>query len=272
MPLSTQRVRFCKWSCSFSRNKNFFISYPKSGRTWARFLVDDYKTRLYNLSVKNVFKAERRLRLRHHVEWTHLAGFQQNPYYAMTPTNLELLRRTPCVFMTRNFHATLASAWFQVTERLGIPLADKDAFLNGSRHGIMHIIAFHNTWIELEKDIPNVTYVSYANLKANTRDEFIRILNALGLPVEEPLVSATLEAGSFDHMKLLANSDAYRGTPLAPTDSSNPNSAKVRSASTGGYRSVFSDDQNSFIAEMIDRFFLGRDDPRFSECVRHETR
>jgi hypothetical protein len=272
MSLSTQRVKFSKWSCAFSRRKNFFISYPKSGRTWVRFLVNDYKTRLYQLSIPNIFMAERRLRLKHHVQWTHLAGFQRNPYYAMTPTNLELLHRTPCVFMTRNFYATLASAWFQVTERLGIPLADKDAFLNGSRHGVMHIIAFHNTWIELEKDLPDVTYVSYAKLKADMRGEFRCILEALGLPIDEALVSASLEAGSFDNMKSLAESDAYKGTPLAPTDSSNPNSAKVRSGSSGGYRTVFSDEQNAFITEMIDRFFIGRDDPRFAECVRHESR
>lgn len=136
------RIKFRKWACSFSEQKNFFISYPKSGRTWVRFLVNAYKTKLYKIEVRNVFEAERKLRLKHHVEWTHLAGHQKNAYYAMRPENLGLLRKTPCVFMMRNFHATLASAWFQVTQRLGVDLKDKDSFLCGTRHGLMHIIAF----------------------------------------------------------------------------------------------------------------------------------
>ncbi|HSP43109.1 MAG TPA: sulfotransferase domain-containing protein [Luteolibacter sp.] len=272
MALAIQHVKFCKRACHLSRSKTFFVSYPKSGRTWVRFLVDDYKTRLYGLKVKNVFKAERRLRLRHHVEWTHLAGFQRNPYHAMTPDNLDLLRRTPCVFMTRNFHATLASAWFQVTQRLGVPLADKDAFLHGTCHGIMHLIAFHNMWLDLERELPQVTYVSYARLRNDTRAEFIRILEALRLPVDPAKVDATLEAGTFERMKQLAASEVYQGTPLAPTDHANPDSAKVRSGSSGGYRTVFSDEQNRFISDMIARFFTGRDDPRFAECVNPETR
>jgi hypothetical protein len=54
---------------------------------------------------------------------------------------------------------------------------------------------------------------------------------------------------------------------LAPTDPSNPDSAKVRSASSGGYRKVFTEDQISYINETIEHHFVGLKDPRFAECV-----
>ena len=260
-------VKFCKRSCYFSAKKNFFISYPKSGRTWARFMVDAYKAQLYGVEVRNVFKAERKLRLKHHVEWTHLAGHQRNPYCAMMPENISLLEQTSCVFMIRNIHATLASAWFQVTERLGVSLDDKDSFLNGTEHGIMHIISFYNTWIEIEKRVPQVSYISYDRLRNQTRSEFVEMLKALDLPIDNSVVESTLDMGSFENMKKLAISDEYVGTPLAPADRSNPDSAKVRSGTSGGYRDVFSEEQITFINQMIDRFFVGRDDPRFVECL-----
>jgi len=260
-------VTFCKRSCYFSRKKNFFISYPKSGRTWVRFLVDAYKAKLYQLNVPNVFKAERKLRLKHHVEWTHLAGHQKNAYYAMRPDNISLLEKTPCVFMLRNFHATLASAWFQVTQRLGVALGDKDSFLFGTRHGLMHIISFYNNWIEIEARLGAVRYVSYQKLKSDTEREFIHILESLALPVDEAVVCETLQMGTFENMKRLGASKAYEGTPLAPADRSNPDSAKVRSASAGGYREVFTESQIDYINETIRRHFVGFEDPRFSECI-----
>jgi hypothetical protein len=264
-------VKFCKRSCYFSAKKNFFISYPKSGRTWVRFMVDAYKAQFYGVEVRNVFKVERKLRLKHHVEWTHLAGHQRNPYFAMIPQNLELLERTHCVFMIRNFHATLASAWYQVTERLGLSLEDTDSFLQGTQFGVMHIISFYNAWIELEKRIPQVAYISYSNLKDETRSEFTKVLKALDLPIDESLVESTLKMSSFDQMKQLALSEEYVGTPLAPTDATRPESAKVRSATSRGYKGVFSEEQIGFINEMVDRFFVGRNDPRFAECIEELT-
>ena len=53
MELKNYRVRFCKMGCYLAPKKNFFISYPKSGRTWVRFLVDAYKAELYGLKITN---------------------------------------------------------------------------------------------------------------------------------------------------------------------------------------------------------------------------
>ena len=51
-----------------------FVSYPKSGRTWVRFMVDSYLADLHGIPVSNVFQVERRLDPRWRIEWTHLTG------------------------------------------------------------------------------------------------------------------------------------------------------------------------------------------------------
>lgn len=268
--VNNHNIRFRKWICYFSKRKNFFISYPKSGRTWARFLVNSYKSKLYRTELENVFEVERELRLKHHVEWTHLGGHQKNAYYAMRPENVSLLGKTPCVFMLRNFHATLASAWFQVTQRLGVSLNDKDSFLFGTEHGLMHIISFYNSWIEIEPQIGEVGYVSYESLKTNTREEFTKILKLLGLPLDDTLIREALEMGTFENMKRLGASEAYAGTVLAPADRSNPDSAKVRSGSSSSFREVFTEAQINCINDCIERLFVGFRDPRFAECVNEK--
>lgn len=263
-------VRFSKWSSHFSKRRNFFISYPKSGRTWVRFLVNAYKAKLFRVDVPNIFKVERKLRLQHHVEWTHLAGHQKNAYYAMRPDNVALLKKTPCVFMIRNFHATLASAWFQVTERLGVSLDNTDSFLFGKEFGIMHMISFYNSWIEIAAQLEEVRYVSYEKLKTDTREEFAKILESLGLPLDEMLISETLEMGSFENMQRLGASEAYANTVLAPTNRSNPDSAKVRSGSAGSFRELFTDEQINCINEAIKKYFVGYKDPIFAECIKEK--
>lgn len=115
-----------------------------------------------------------------------------------------------------------------------------------------------------------VEQVSYERLQTNTRDEFILIIKSLGLSVDQTLVNETLEMGSFENMKRLGVSDAYAGTVLAPADRSNPDSAKVRSGSSGSYREVFSENQVDYINETIKRYFVGYGDPRYAECVEEK--
>ena len=190
------------------------------------------------------------------------------PLYAMEPRNVPLLQRTPCVFLLRNFYAVLASAYFEAAYRGRLVEPDPEKFLTGVRHGVMHLITYFNSWIELAEHLPSVTYFSYEALKSNTREELEKLVRVLNLPVRSDLLDQTVQAGGFENMKKLAASEAYQGTVLSPTDPGDPRSAKVRSGKASSYRDVFSKAQLEFVAEMIDRFFIGRDDSRFTSCIQ----
>ena len=69
-----------------------FISYPKSGRTWIRFMVNSYICKLNNLSFANVFHVEKLLAPEQAIIWSHLSGAMilNLPYYQL---NLEKIFR-----------------------------------------------------------------------------------------------------------------------------------------------------------------------------------
>lgn len=75
-----------------------FLSYPKSGRTWVRFMVDDYLCRLLAVPVPNVFEIEKLLAgTDRHIEWTHLTGamIMRRAYYEMGPIDVRQAEACP---------------------------------------------------------------------------------------------------------------------------------------------------------------------------------
>ena len=67
-----------------------FLSYPKAGRTWVRFMVDSYLCRLHELAVGNVFEAEEHPRQPVRIVWTHLtaAMLLKRHWWEMGPIQL----------------------------------------------------------------------------------------------------------------------------------------------------------------------------------------
>src|SRR5690349_7405005 len=99
-----------------------FLSYPKSGRTWVRFLVDAYLADLHGIPVANVFEVERRLDRRWRIEWEHLTGamIRLLPFDRVGEVDLARLDGRACVLLTRDPYATLASAYFQARDRVKV--------------------------------------------------------------------------------------------------------------------------------------------------------
>ena len=87
-----------------------FLSYPKSGRTWVRFMIDSYLVKRYGRSVQNVFAAEKDpVTLRHHrIKFTHLMGEEDLNYYELGGfKHRTLVPKSHAVLLTRNLYATL---------------------------------------------------------------------------------------------------------------------------------------------------------------------
>jgi hypothetical protein len=236
-----------------------FLSYPKSGRTWVRFMVDDYLARYYRRNLKNVFLAEKDLVVgRHHrILYTHFTD--RLDYYDMGSfeERSTLVPRSHCVLLTRNIYATLASSYHGVRYRYGRDFTPSE-FLRRPRVGAMKIISFYNLWVQLQREFLTTRVFSYETLRADTRGVFPQVLEALGIPLDLRLAEEVVEGSSFERLRELSESEAYRGTRLAPTDPANPKSYKVREAKPDGFRSVFSDEDVQYIKRVIDDVLLDK--------------
>jgi hypothetical protein len=250
-----------------------FLSYPKSGRTWARFMLNSYLCRLFELDCANVFEAEDRLKQQLHVEWTHLTGamVMRRHYWEMGPINLGNTSGGPWVLLTRNFRATLASAYFQARDRVRVFKGTPKQFIRDTRYGVIKLVAFYNLWEQIRPGLPRCAIISYESMLRDTQEQFEAILRALDIEIRDALVSRVIAESTFDHMKALSVTPAYRNTVLAPIDPDRPETFKVRQGGSDT-DSLFDDEDIAYIDAAVDHLFLAKDDPVYADCLGEPVR
>lgn len=245
-----------------------FLSTPKSGRTWVRFMIDLYLVKRYGRSVRNVFEAEWDpvIRRSHRIKFTHL--METLCYYELGSFKHRrtLVPESHVVLLTRNIYATLASAYNHVRHRLGRDVTPSE-FIREPKRGAIKTISFYNFWLQLRSEFLSAKVFSYEALKADPQGVFRQILEAVGVsPIDEQLLEEVVEQSTFAHLQELALTEAYKDTVLGPNDPAsthkadpaNKNSWKVRQGKTHGFREVFSEEDLQYIKRLIDDLLIDK--------------
>ncbi len=249
------------------------LSYPKSGRTWIRFMVNSYLTKTFDLSCPNVFDAEKQLINVHPIEWTHLTGamIAKRPYWAIGQWNIDdATRQTPWLVITRNFQATLASAYFQARDRIKVFTGTPSQFVRDPRYGITKIVSFYNQFEKLRLTLNTCQLFSYEQFTRDPQPQLTRMIQALGLDIDESLIDQVIEESSFENMKRLSVTPQYAGSVIAPTDPNRPETFKVRSAGQDK-KELFNADDIHHIDRVTDALFLHKNNPDYRECLGTPT-
>ncbi len=245
------------------------LSYPKSGRTWIRFMVDSYLCKTFKLSCPNVFDAEKQLKLVHPIEWTHISGamIAQRPYWSIGPWDFDdTLKQAPWLVLTRNFQATLASAYFQARDRIKVFTGSPSQFVRDPRYGAAKIVSFYNQFEVLRATLKTCHLFSYEEFTRDPQPQLRRMIEALGLNVDESMIDQVIQESSFENMKRLSITPQYAGSVIAPTDPNRPETFKVRSAGRDK-KELFNTDDLDYIDRVIDILFLHKDSPDYRECL-----
>lgn len=240
--------------------QHVFLSHPKSGRTWVRFMLDLYLMKKYGRSMQHVFEIEKDpfVHRRHRIKYTHFTD--QLPYYDMGnfKERATLVPKSHAVLLARNIYATLASGYCHVRYRIGQVITPGE-YLRGTKFGALKIITFYNLWLQLRKEFLSARVFSYEALKTDTEGVLRQILQAVGIkPVDEALLSGVVEESSFRRMQELSLSEAYKDTVLGPGDSKNQNSWKVREGKVDGFREIFSAEDLEYIRGLIDDLLIDK--------------
>ena len=232
--------------------RHLLISYPKSGRTWLRFLLNQAFCIHHNLKPRNVFEIEKQ-RSDYPFEWTHLtaAMVMKLPYWSMGQFDPKQLAGLRAFLLVREPCATLASAYFQATNRIRVFNGTPSEFVRSHRYGAMKLATFFNLWNEIQPAFGSTLVAQYEDALARPQSVIESLLSFLDLPMTESTVQAAIDAASFENMKRLSVTPEYAGTVIAPTDPNNPDSAKVRAGKKTGYRDLFSDDDIAYIKTMM---------------------
>ena len=217
------------------------VSFPKSGRTWLRVMLDELRIPLrYTHAGSNH-------------EFAHPLEQLSNPS--------DWLGDKPVVFLHRDPRDVVVSGFFQVTKRIGSYEEDLSAFLRDPRYGLRKVVAFNDLWLAAARDRQDVCVVGYEALHASAHDELHRIARFFGQTRDAELVAKAAEAGRFETMQEKETSGAYRdqyGALLSPANPTDRESLKVRRGAIGGFVDYFSVEDIAYCDDVMARRSISR--------------
>ena len=198
------------------------ISYPKSGRTWVRFMLNTAGV---------------------HIEYSHSGADNRLglPFEAIAGRVNERADRR-IVFLTRDPRDTVVSCYFQATRRIAEEArfeGDIHGFIRHPGYGIRKIARFNLHWLESAHLFRDFMSLSYEDLHASTAGGLARLVAfATRRPADMEKVREACDAGRFDNMRkveISIGASADKLTRLGGGQAGDPESMKTRKGKVGGW-------------------------------------
>lgn len=200
------------------------ISFPKSGRTWVRYMV------------ATLGHADA-------LEFQH-DGFEFNDG-SLPPHNFDLNARlarygagAKVIYMDRDPRDVIVSLYHQVTGRFRDFFAyegDISAFIRDDYFGAAVLARFRALWADVlaQRDF---LHVRYESLHEDTPRELKRVVSYLGLASDDARIADAVQLGKIESMRALEASGAFAEPWLRPRNGF----AKVRRGEVGAFRDELS--------------------------------
>lgn len=228
-------------------------SYPKSGRTWLRFILAQYflASRAYPpITTQSMFTFAPNFDLDPvrgipaFVRRSEEASFPLIPstHLRFKPT---LPGRLPIIFLIRDPRAVLISDYHHVTRHKMSFQGSVDDFLMDENRGLPHYIKYMNSWANgLERHDHHIIY--YEDLLLQTEAEVEKMLNFLDEPVNSRALGYAVENSSFEKLKAL---ELAQGIPGHEYDRSDSDALRMRKGQSDSFRQELTIEQQKFIED-----------------------
>lgn len=234
------------------------VSYPKSGRTWFRFILSSYLARGFDLGfdpdLYSMFKVMPNFDMEP-VRGLPAFAFARHrprpPLIAVTHLSYSRLRfRTfPVVFLVRDPRDVMVSSYFHATRHKHRFEGDINDFLKDSRQGVASLTRYLNGWSAGLRHHRHIM-VSYEDLSRDPHGETARVLGFLGVEAKPDLVAEAVATASFQSMQKL---EQAAGLPGHDYDRSDNESLRMRRGKAGGFADYLTADQIEYIDATCDR-------------------
>ncbi len=227
-------------------------SYPKSGRTWFRFIVSNYLADVHKLGttidLHTTFSVTPNL---DRDPIRGLPGFKYEQYrpalpkiaVSHLPYDARMFQQKPVIFMVRDPRDVLVSSYFHATRHKHRFSGNIGAFLRDKEQGAADLIRYLNGWAEGLSRHPHFI-LSYEALSADPEGMTAAVLRFLKCPVDAQAVHRAVEASRFEAMREIEKSD---GIPGHEYDLSDDESLRMRRGVAGGFADYLSSSEVAWV-------------------------
>jgi hypothetical protein len=238
----------------------WLCSYPKSGRTWMRFalanLMDDLFDLQSDVDTANMFRLipnddgpnkTRPWKTIENFAWGDRDGL---PLIAMSHLPWrDGFSTNPVVLLIRNPAASLVSRFFHMSRHAGQFKGGLPEFARDEFFGVPGIVSYFASW-EPHADDPNVSVVTYEELRAEPLEPFGWIVRQLGIDADQAALERALEASSADRMRAVEKR-AGVGQPNE-YDRNDPEALRVRNTGSKSWRDEIDDETLDFLLRSLE--------------------
>jgi hypothetical protein len=209
------------------------VSFPKSGRTWLRVMLDDVgATAGYT-----------------HDDSDHI---RRRRLSDLNPDKTNYTDRQ-VLLLTRDPRDTAVSGYFQALHRLQLPVGPISVFLRDERHGIEKICHFNKQWFDAGPQVKCFAILSYEQMHIAPETALIAAANFAGVDLPFPIAEEVVSNRKFSRMQAGEASGEFAryGSALEPGNFHEPESFKVRRGVVGGYKDYLSDADISYCDRIL---------------------
>ncbi|WEX75601.1 sulfotransferase domain-containing protein [Sinorhizobium numidicum] len=231
-----------------ARADAFLISYPKSGRTWFRYVLAHYFASVGGvpeaIDLHNMFSI---------VPNFDLDPVRGIPAYRFGTANNTVPRvfvshldyqasrflRRPVIMMVRDPRDVIVSAFFHATRHKHRFQGSLSDFIRDREHGMPAMVRYLNRWADGLSSRAHFV-LSYESLSADTEEQTEAALKFLGCQIDRQALRNAVEAGRFDVMQ---DRERIEGIPAHDYNRNDVESLRMRRGKVGGFRDYLDDAQ-----------------------------
>ena len=187
--------------------KILLFGYPKSGNTWIRFLMFNYRNLLMNSNEQETVSYDRLNALQNNIMDRGTTFLPENGFpfiyrtHKIYKTSYNLFDKR--IFIHRNPLDTLISSYYFYKDRK-VPFLDDSQNIREKLHDIDFYVLYKiNSWINFyNTSIKHADFViNYTEMKQDTETVFSKLLKFLDWDFDEELVKKAIDISSFKKIK-----------------------------------------------------------------------
>ncbi|MEW9857046.1 sulfotransferase domain-containing protein [Novosphingobium sp. M1R2S20] len=232
------------------------VSFPKSGRTWLRYLLSCYLAELAELGFQPDLATTFRV----------LPNFDRSPHRGVEgfvgkrpnlplilvshlPFDERLFLDRPVIFLVRDPRDVIVSAYFHATRHKRVFDGPVGAFLDDPTYGLPALISFTNGWAGALTTRRHLVR-SYEALHSDTEEAVTGILHFLGVSVDDGALERAIALAQFDRMR---KREQEQGIPDHEYDRADAQSLRMRSGKAQAFGDVLSPTEADHVLEACAR-------------------
>lgn len=195
------------------------ISFPKSGRTWLRFILAQYYHQAYgeklSLNLNRPMNSDApKIKITHNL------------------TILKYHPNTKYIILLRNPKDIIVSYFHHISERDRKFKGNISSFIKSKKYGFASLLRYFDKLEHMMDNNPKSIQIYYEDLKSNDRKELERICNFLNLKLIPEVANIACEQSRFERMRKIEDNNLLNDVRLSKRN----NSRKVRKGKVGNYK------------------------------------